>query len=57
MNGVYLKAAFLNVNSLKGHIQKIRQLLHDESSCDLFGIAESKLGPEVGDHLVRIDGH
>ena len=47
----------LNTNSLKAHIQEIRQFLHENPSYHLFGIAESKLGPVVDDNLVRIDGY
>ena len=52
-----MRAGFLNANSLKAHIQEIRQFLKDDPSCHLFGIAESKLGPVVEDYLVQIDGY
>ena len=55
-DGGYLSAGFLNVNSLKAHIQKIRQFLRDDPY-NLFGIAERKLGPVVQDYLVRIDDY
>ena len=51
-----MRVGFLNVNSLKAQIGKIRQFLKDDSY-HLFGVAESKLGPEVEDYLVRIDGY
>ena len=47
----------MNVNSIKAHISEIRQFLKDDSSYHLFRVAESKLGPEVEDYLVRIDGY
>ena len=40
-DGGYLRAGFLNANSLKAHIQEIRQSLQDDPSYHLFGIAES----------------
>ena len=52
-----MRVGFLNVNSLKAHIGEIRQFLKDDPSYHLFGVAESKLGPEVEDYLVRIDGY
>ena len=52
-----MRAGFLNANSLKAHIQEIRQFLKDDPSYHLFGIAESKLGPVVEDYLVQIDGY
>ena len=57
MNGGYLRTGFLIVNSIKAHISEIRQFLKDDPSYHLFGVAESKLGPEVEDYLVRIDGY
>ena len=39
----YLRAGFLNANSLKAHIQEIHQFLKDDPSNYLFGIAERKL--------------
>ena len=56
-NGAYMRAGFLNVNSLRAHIQDIRQFLHDDPTYHLFGIAESNLGPIVEDYLVCIDGY
>ena len=55
--GGYCEAGFLNANSLKAHIQEIRQFLKDDLSYHLFGFAESKLGPAVEDYLVQIDGY
>ena len=56
MDGGYLRAGFLNANSLKSHIQ-IRQFLKDDPFYYLFGIAETKLGPAVENYLVQIDGY
>ena len=56
-DGRYLRAGFLNVNSIKAHISEIRQFLKDDPSYHLFGVAESKLDPEVEDYLVHIDGY
>ena len=56
-DGGYLRVGFLNVNSLKAHIGDIRQFLNDDPSYHVFGVAESKLGPEVEDYLVRIEAY
>ena len=52
-----MRADFLNANSLKAHIQEIRQFLRDDPFYHLIGIAESKLGPAFEDYLVQIDGY
>ena len=56
-DGKYLRAGFLDVNSIKAHPSEIRQFLKDGPTYHLFGVAESKLGPEVEDYLVRIDDY
>ena len=56
-DGEYSRVGFSNVNSLKAHIGEISQFSQDDPSYHLFGVAESKLGPEVKDYLVRIDGY
>ena len=56
-DGGYLRAGFLNVNLIKAHISEIRQFLKDDPSHQLLGVAESKLGPEIEDYLVQIDGY
>ena len=53
----YLRAGFLNANSLKAHIQEIRQFLYQNPSYHLFGIAESKLDPVVDNCLVHVYGY
>ena len=55
MGEEYLRAGFLNANSLKAYIQEIRQFLKDDPSYHLFGIAESKLVQIDGYTLVRQD--
>ena len=55
-DGACLRVGFLNVNSLKLHIQEIRHFLHNDSSFHLFEITESKLVPVVDDYLVCVDG-
>ena len=61
MSRGYLRAGFLNANSLKTHIYEIRQFLKDDPSCHLFGIAESistlNTIPKINDYLVQIDGY
>ena len=52
VGGGYLRVGFLIANSLKSHIQEIRQFLRDDPSYHLFRITESKLGPVVENHLV-----
>ena len=53
------KGGFLNATSLKKHIQCIRQDLQNDPSdpsYHIFGVAETRLGPEIDDHLVNIHG-
>ena len=50
MAGGHLRAGFLNVTSLRAHIEKIRELLHGGSRYHLFGVAESRLDSVVGMH-------
>ena len=51
-----LQAGFINVNSLRAHIDQIRQFLSDSPSYDLFGIAETWLDSAVSDDMIRIPG-
>lgn len=52
-----LKAGFLNVTSIPGHIEQLRQFLAENPSYDLFGIVECWLGPVIDDNLIQIDGY
>ena len=54
---VGLKAGFLNATSLKAHITTFRQFLLSHPSYHLFGIAESRLGPNIRDDFVEIEGY
>ena len=36
---------------------EFRQALLSDPSYDLFGVAESRLGPEVDDHLINVHGY
>ena len=49
-----IRACFINATSLKKHIGYFRQY---DTSCNSFGVAESRLGDLVDDHLVKIMGH
>ena len=49
-----IRACFINATSLKKHIGHFRQY---DTSCNLFGVAESRLGDLVDDHLVKIMGY
>ena len=51
-----MQAGFINVNSLRAHIDQIRQFLNDNPSYDLFGIAETWLDSTVSDDVIRIPG-
>ena len=42
---------------MKAHITTFRQFLLSHPSYHLFGIAESRLGPSIGDDLVEIEGY
>ena len=52
-----LKAGFLNATSLKKHIWQFRQSLICDSSYHIFGVAETRLGPEVDDCHVEVPGY
>ena len=52
-----MKAWFFNANSLKAHITTFRQFLFSHPTYHLFGIAESRLGPNIGDDFVEIEGY
>ena len=48
---------FLNACSLKKHFEDFRQYLLDNLSYDIFGVAETRLGPEIDKPLVSITGY
>ena len=52
-----MKAGFLNVNSLRPRIEKLRLYVSENPNYHFFGIAESWLGPVVDDTLIRIEGY
>ena len=43
--------------SLKAHIHEFREMLLESPFYHVFGVAESRLGPGVDDHIVSIDGY
>ena len=51
------KVGFLNDTSLKKHFWDFRQVLLDDPSYHLFGIAESRLDPSVDSGLINIQGY
>ena len=55
--GSYLRVGFLNVNSLRCRIEKLRLYLNDNPSYHIFVIAESWLGPIVDDSVIQIKGY
>ena len=52
-----MKAGFLNVNSLRIRIEKLRLYLLENPNYYFFGIAESWPGPVVDNSLIRIEGY
>ena len=44
------------MNSIRAHMVKFRRVIADNPSYHIFAIAESWLGPVVGDSLVSLDG-
>ena len=52
-----LKVGFINATSLKRHIDQFRDFLLNDPSFDVMGVAESRLGDAVDDHLVSINGY
>ena len=51
-----LKVGFTNATSLKLHIPQLKQMLTDNTSYDIVGVAETRLGDRVNDHIVDING-
>ena len=47
----------INATSLKSHIGQFRQILIEDPSYDIMGVAESRLGNEVDDHFVSVNGY
>ena len=47
-----LQSGFINVNSLRAHIDQIRQFLTDNPTYDLLGIAETWLDSAVSDYVL-----
>ena len=48
---------FLNATSLKKHIYEFRDYLSHNNTYHIFGIAETRLGPEVVDNVINISGY
>ena len=48
---------FLNATSLKRRIRSFRHFLFQDYFCDLFGVAETRLGPEASEALVEVEGY
>ena len=48
---------FINATSLKKHISQFREILTDDSTYDVVGVAETRLGNRVDDHLINITGY
>ena len=41
---------FINASSLKSHLNQFKPILFDDTSYDIVGVAESRLGNVVDDH-------
>ena len=52
-----MKVGFINVTSLKRHIELVKQLLTGEPSYHILGVAETRLGPVVDANLFNIPGY
>ena len=52
-----MKVGFVNATSLKRHIHPFREFLTNDPSFDVMGVAESRLGNVVDDHIVSCDGY
>ena len=48
------KVGFLNVTSLKRHIERVKKFLTRDPSYHILGVAETRLGPTVDDNLFNI---
>ena len=49
-----MKVAFLNATSLNKHIANFRDYLTNDNSYHVFGIAETRLGPEVDNNIINV---
>ena len=47
----------MNATSLKKHIWELRNQLCTNSSYHVFGVAETRLGPEIDDNIVNVPGY
>ena len=52
-----LKVGFINATSLKMDICQFKEILTDDSTYDVVGVAETHLGNKVDDHLININGY
>ena len=52
-----MRAGFLNAGTLKGHIDEFLQYLRDNPSYDIFGVAETRLGPSLKDDSFVLGGY
>ena len=57
MDGGFLRAGSLNINSLRSHIERLHLYLTEGPSYHLFGIAESWLGAGVDESLIQVHGY
>lgn len=48
---------FINATSLKLHINQFKQILIDDPTYDIVGVAESRLSHAVDDHIVNVNGY
>ena len=56
-DGSFLRAGFLNINSLRSRIERLRLYLTESPSYHFFGITESWLGLRVDDSRIQVDGY
>ena len=48
---------FNNSTSLKLHINQFKQILIDDPSYDIVGVAETRLSYAVDDHIINVNGY
>ena len=57
MDGSFLRAGFLSINSLRSRIERLRLYLTEDPPYHFFGISESWLGLGVDDSPIQVNGY
>ena len=53
----FFKTGFVNAASVKRYFKQFRQLLEDDPSYHVMGVAESRFGDVIDDGIISIEGY